>query len=258
MFQSHLSRSHFGSSHIFDVSHLLSWRVLTKLASVSSTSHFFEFLVLLVVPVLISTEWAIAHTMHSSKSSEIYWYHSCGDSQISKVTSRPSVTPWVSSLPGLLMSNGSSVPSLPRWSHSQRWNIMSAPSHRLSAPSLHACARSKLMPQTFLARQGRGLHLDRLMAPQPQGPMTQDLLKKTETQDADSIDRSAVLLRFPSEQCHVGVSAWIKKTFTTANMRARQDSLQNRYQISSTCILHKSQMSRICGNMQGRWYPIYS
>ena len=54
--------------------------------------------------------------------------------------------------PGLPVSNRSSVPLQPRWSHSQRWN-------RMSAPSLHACARSKHMQpllQAFLVRQGRG------------------------------------------------------------------------------------------------------
>ena len=91
----------------------------------------------------LSTGWAIAHTMNRSKRSKICVYHSCGDSQISKIASRPSVTPWVSSLPGLPMLNRSSIPPLPRWFHLQLCSRRSTPSHRMLAPSLHACARSK-------------------------------------------------------------------------------------------------------------------
>ena len=71
------------------------------------------------------------------------------------------------------------------------------------------------------ARQDLGPHLDRLTAPQPRGPVTQGHLKRTGIQDAgldtfsspdDENARSAVLLRFPCEQCHAGVSAWLRKT----------------------------------------------
>ena len=112
------------------------------------------------------------------------------DSQILITTSRQSVTPWISSLPELPMSNRSSIPSLPRWFRLQRWNRMSAPLHRMSAPSLHTCARLKqMLPllQAFPAQQDLGPYQDRLMALQPQGPMAQDHLKTTGTQDADMI-----------------------------------------------------------------------
>ena len=46
------------------------------------------------------------------RASRMCWDHSCGDSQISKITLEPSVTPLVSSLLGLLMSNRWSIPSL--------------------------------------------------------------------------------------------------------------------------------------------------
>ena len=87
------------------------------------------------------------------KSSEICWDRLCGDSPISKIMSRPSVVLWASSLPGSPMSNRSSVPFIPRWSHSKRWN-------RMSAPSLHACAISKQVqfpPQVSGVRFVQGL-----------------------------------------------------------------------------------------------------
>ena len=114
------------------------------------------------------------------------------------------------------MSNRSSVPSVPRWAHSQRWNRMSATSHR--TPSLHACARSKQMQpllQAFLARKGRGPHLDRLMAPQRQGPMAQGLLKKTGTQDADPrLSSYGFLANNAMQACPLG----LRMTLTTAAM----------------------------------------
>ena len=181
-----------------------------------------RMLVLPMVPALISMEWAIVLTMRSSESSEICWGHSRGNSPISKITSRPSAIQWFFSLPGLPMSNRLSVPFLPRWFHLKRRNRMSAPSHRMTAPPLHACARSKHMQpllQAFLARQGRGPHRDKLTASQLQGPMTQGSSEEgrntrrrldTFSNPDDEIALSAVLSRSPCEQCHAGVSAWLK------------------------------------------------
>ena len=109
-------RSHFGSSHFlferalcfscvtsfsgfvlskclqpsFVASHLFSWRVLTmglKCLSLLNLVHL-RIMVLLTVPVLISTEWAPAHLIHSSKSSEVCCYHSRVDLQSSTNESR--------------------------------------------------------------------------------------------------------------------------------------------------------------------------
>ena len=98
-----------------------------------------------------------------------------------------------------------------------------------------------------LARQDLGIYLDIVMAPQPRGPsgpMAQDRLTITETQDAQYVSyvsfsfssvldlnalkrgrsdmhcdtfssredehaRCAVLLQFPCEQYHIGVTNWI-------------------------------------------------
>ena len=70
---------------------------------------------------------------------------------------------------------------------SQRWNS-------ISAPSLHACARSKHMqpqPQMYPAWQDPGPHSNKLMALQPQGPMAQGQLTTTGTQDVDLIPSPA-------------------------------------------------------------------
>ena len=65
----------------------------------------------------------------------------------------------------------------------QRWN-------RISAPSLHVCANLRHMhPQheMYPLRHDPGLQLNKLTAPKPQGPMAQDHLMTTETQDAGLI-----------------------------------------------------------------------
>ena len=74
--------------------------------------------------------------------------------------------------------------------------------------------------------------------------------------------RSAVLLRFRCDQCHAGVSAWLKEDTCDRHYSccryARKDSLQNWFHICSTRIWHESQMSRMCGNIQRQWPPVYS
>ena len=69
----------------------------------------------------------------------------------------------------------------------QRWN-------RISVTSLHVCARSRhIQPQhqMYPVRHNPGPQLNRLTAPQPQGPMAQDHLMTTETQDEDLIRSQA-------------------------------------------------------------------
>ena len=95
----------------------------------------------IMVLAMISTEWVTAQSMHSSKSSEIFCYHSRMDSQILTTTSRPSVKPWVWSPPELPVLNRPSMPSLPRWRCLQHWNRTSAPLQKASTLSLHAYVR---------------------------------------------------------------------------------------------------------------------
>ena len=86
-----------------------------------------RILVLLMVLALISKEWVTAQSMHSSKTSEIFCYHSRVDSQILTTKSRPSVKPWVWSPPELPVLNRPSMPSLPRWPRLQHCNRTSIP-----------------------------------------------------------------------------------------------------------------------------------
>ena len=159
--------------------------------------------------------------MHSSKSSEICCYRSREDSQISTTTSGPSVKPWGLSPPELPVLNRSSMPLLPRWRCFQQWNRTSATLQKMSALSLHAYARLRQTQLPALAapdRQDLGIYLDKVMAPQPlspSGPMARGLLTTTGTHDVDLIPSPAqrmimhevaVLLRFPCEQYHAGVS----------------------------------------------------
>ena len=86
--------------------------------------------------------------------------------------------------------------------------------------------------QAVPARQDLGMYLDIVMAPQPlglSGPMAQDHLMTTETQDAglilslvpeDEQARSAILLRFPCEQDHKGITKWINTLWEGSNMPA--------------------------------------
>ena len=70
--------------------------------------------------------------------------------------------------------------------------------NRISAPSLHACARSKQMQplfQAFPARQGRAPHLDRLNGSTAAVSQTQGNLKKARIQDADSIQSEIQMMK---------------------------------------------------------------
>ena len=75
--------------------------------------------------------------------------------------------------------------------------------------------------QAFPAQQDLGFYQDWLMALPPQGPMAQDHLETTGTQDADLIlsnpddENARALLQFPCEQVHAGVSIWLEKFWAT-------------------------------------------
>ena len=262
-------RSHFGSSHFlferaydfsasrvfflvlskclqkdFVVSHLFSLRVLMM----DQTCQYLlcqprlRFLVLLMLPALISTESVITHSMHGSKSSEMFLLplargfadfdnHVKAISEaVGAVTSRiTSVEQTVNTLSAKMALfaemeqnvsalnhnvssvtarickietnaasalSGSSIPSLPRWSHLKKWKL-------ISVPSLHAYESSKKvqLPQVSLARQGLGIYLDTPRSPQPRGPVARGLLTITGTQDADLIlsrTQMTKLLEVPS------------------------------------------------------------
>ena len=72
----------------------------------------------------------------------------------------------------------------------QRWN-------RISAPTPHfLCKVEHMQPQhpMYPVRQDPGLHSNKLMAPQPQGPMAQGHLTTTGTHDADLILSQALMM----------------------------------------------------------------
>ena len=81
--------------------------------------------------------------------------------------------------------------------------------------------------QALPARQGRGLHSNRFdgsTAAGSHGAGSSDDNRNTRrrfdsfSNPDDENARSAVLLRFPCEQCDAGVSARLKKSLTTANV----------------------------------------
>ena len=103
----------------------------------------------------------------------------------------------------------------------------------MSAPSLHAYARLKQTQLLPLApvRQDLELYMDKVMAPQSQNPLgpwpgssdnnsnTRRRLDTFSNPD-DENARSAVLLHFPWEQIHAGVSTWFEKFWATTNAPA--------------------------------------
>ena len=174
----------------FVVSHVFSWQVLMMGPVCLSLLCLvpLRIMVLLMVLAMISTEWVTAQSMHSSKSCEIFCYHSRVDSLILTTTSRPSVKPWVWSPPELPVLNRPSMPSLPRWRCLQHWNRTSALLQKTSTLSLHAYPRLKRMQRpspVVLARQDLGTYLDIVTG--PLGPMAQGHLMTVEIRGADLI-----------------------------------------------------------------------
>ena len=75
----------------------------------------------------------------------------------------------------------------------QKWN-------RTSAPSLHVCARSthwQFQDQMYPVRHDPGFQVNGLMVLQQQGPMAQDHLMTTETQDEDLIHSPVPKMNHP-------------------------------------------------------------
>ena len=107
----------------------------------------------------------------------------------------------------------------------QRWN-------RISAPSLHVCARSRRMQpqhQMYPVRHDPGLQVNRLTAPQPQGPMAHGHLMATETQDEDLIHSPAPKMNNPvgpfyydflANNTTKGLQKWIDNLWAESNVPA--------------------------------------
>ena len=113
-----------------------------------------------------------------------------------------------------------------------------------SQPRLPHWKQVQLLPQAAPARHALGIYLDRVLTPQPLGPlgpMAQDLLTMTGTQDADLMlslnpddenARSAVVLHFPCEQIHAGVSTWFESSGQRPTYQL--STLQNRFPLLQT------------------------
>ena len=83
----------------------------------------------------------------------------------------------------------------------------------------------------------------------------------TFTSPEDEHARSAVLLRFPCEQYHTGITNWIKnfwKNQTFQSVINPSELLQSRFCVGQTRIRNKSQMSGLCGPISRWWYPLWN
>ena len=148
------------------------------------------------------TSHGVPAQMHSSESSEICWYLSREDSQILKIMSKPSVTPWVSSPPGLPILNVSVLTT--RMCKIETNGASSISGSARSGPSLEQVHGS-----TVTGSHGPGSPDD--------NRNTRRRLDTVSNPDDESA-RSAVLSQFPCEQFHAGVSRTLNKFLATANI----------------------------------------
>ena len=179
-----------------------------------------------MVVAMTSTEWVTVRSMYSSKSSEIFCYHSRGDSQIFTTTATPSVKPWVWSPPELPVLNKLSMPSLTRWRRLQRWSrifdnltarVCKVETYAASAPIVSGSARSWPSVEQVDGSTPAGSH----------GPGSSDDNRNTRrrldtpSSTEDEQSRSAVLLRFLlCEQYLKGITKWIDTFWDESNMQA--------------------------------------
>ena len=129
------------------------------------------------------------------------------------------------------MLKRSSITSLPRWSHLQRWNTMSTPfiarmckigASAGSASSVSGSARSWPSPGQVDGSTATGSHGPASSDDNRNTRRKLDTFSNTDEENA----RSSLLLHFPCEQFHAGVSIWLNNslqrlTFSTANMHIK-------------------------------------
>ena len=74
--------------------------------------------------------------------------------------------------------------------------------------------------------------------------------RKHETGSDEENLRGAVLLRFPCEQCHTCISAWLDKALPgTGNENDLRCSLQEWQQVGQTCLCSQSHVPAIRGTV---------
>ena len=137
--------------------------------------------------------------------------------------------------------------------------------NRISMPSLHVCANSKQVPPLAPAAptgQDLGIYSDIVTAPQPlglSGPMAQSHLMTIEIRDVDLIFFQALRMNMHEVPSYcgsrvnnttlglrIGSIAFGKSPTCPPFIQACQNSLQNSFPISQTCIRNKSPMSGLC------------
>ena len=83
----------------------------------------------------------------------------------------------------------------------------------------------------------------------------------TFTSPEDEHARSAVLLRFPCEQYHTGITNWINNFWENQTFQSiinPSELLQSRFCVGQTRIRNKSQMSGLCGPIKRWWFPSWN
>ena len=131
--------------------------------------RYLQILVLLAVLAMISTEWAITHMTHNSKGPLVQEFADF-DKHVKTISG--GVGLGTSRITHVEQSVNTLSAKMALFAEMEQ--KMSAPLHRMSAPSLHARARLKeMLPLrlAFPARQDLGIYLDSMMAPQPLGPI---------------------------------------------------------------------------------------
>ena len=187
--------------------------ILARAVSCSKVRMISSIVGVLMVPALISTEWAIAHTMHRSKSSEMCWnlgplvrgFTDCENhvrsisDAVGLLTSRITAVEWVvNTLSAETVSFAEmeqNIRSLTARMCKIETNAASASSGSGSARSWPSLFQIDGSTATGSSEEGRNTRCR--------------LVTFSSTDDENA--RNAVLSRFPCEQCHTGVSVYLKK-----------------------------------------------
>ena len=200
------------------------------------------------------------HLMHSSKSSEICCYHSLVDSKISTIKSRLFVKPWVWS-----------PPELPVLSDRQCMSLFAAMEVNVStlAENVRSLTARICKIETNATSVSSGSHSARSCyilehndgstatgSVGSHGPGSSDNKRNTRrkldtySSPEDEQAWSAVILLFPCEQYHIGITNWTndhrEKSIIPAYNKPVRISLQGRFPVSHTCIRNNSQVSGLC------------
>ena len=210
----------------FVVSHLLSWltraRLMmqsTQMCPIRHHKNFLQTLVLLMVLFPTSTEWVLAPQVQWERDSR-----PSSQEHFLRLASIPVLVQGFTRFENSVLSLSQSVATITNKISSVEQVVGGLPARvaALEASAASASSVSGSAGSWPLPRQVDGSTATGSQDPGSceEGRNTRRRLDKFSGPD-DGNARCAVLLRFLCEQCHAGVSAWLKKTVATDDMPPR-------------------------------------